>query len=187
MWMNVDIIIFVILLTCACEWNIPNKKAVSTYLVLQSMLLLLFHSIPVLLKKDSKYFYMTLKILILLHSLYCYEYCVTFTYSSIVSSHIQSSNTAINYLKRLKKTVRFLTFTRPLIKISADSSTQGSATAHFRSYLSPVCRKCTYSVQYRKYGPDTVSERSSHEKKMVSSVRRCNLWQWVCTELTKCG
>lgn len=42
---------------------------------------------------------------VLLHSLYCYEYSVTFIYSSLVLSHIQSLTTAINYLKRDRKSV----------------------------------------------------------------------------------
>lgn len=94
---------FIIHLPPACEWNIPDIKAIpihaSAILVRSCFFFFLITNIFIWHLKTSKYY----------TPLYCYEYSVTFTYGSILLSHIQSLNTAIHYFKRLNN-VRFLTF-----------------------------------------------------------------------------
>lgn len=50
---------------------------------------------------------MTWKLLVLLRSLYCYEYSVTFTYSRFVLSHIQSSNNSNKVLEKAEEDCAF--------------------------------------------------------------------------------
>lgn len=127
-------------------------KAISRYFKLQSIPVVFF-----VFFKDSNIF-MTLKVLIILHSLYCYEYSATFTSSSIILSHTMT--TAINSLKRLKKSVRFLTFTR-------------TSDQYFsRSLLITVIRSwCRYYVYCHNYKPKTVERKNKQNTICLLQIR----------------